>query len=36
MTRKFPTSGSSGHNDDNFSNFNEYDGGNYEGDLPPY
>ena len=36
MTRKSQQSGSSGHSDGNFSNCNEYDGGNYEHDLPSY
>ena len=38
MTRKSKASGSSIHNDGNFSNFNEYDHGNYVGDIPlsPY
>ena len=31
MTRKFQASGSNGHNDDNFSHFNEYKDENYEG-----
>ena len=35
MTRKSQASGSSGHNNDHFSNFNEYDGGNNGGDIPP-
>ena len=36
MICKSQASGSSGHNDGNFSNFNEYIGGNYGGDIPPY
>ena len=36
LTRKSQQSGSSGHNDGDFSNCNKYDGGNYERDLPPY
>ena len=36
MTLKFQASGSSGHNDLNCSNFNEYDGGNYGGYIPSY
>ena len=36
MIGKSQQSGSSGHSDDCFSNCNEYDGENYEGDLPPY
>ena len=36
MTRKPQTSGSSVLRDGNFNNFNEYDGVNYRGDLPPY
>ena len=36
MTRKSQQSGSSGPSVGNFSNCNEYDGGNYGGDLPPY
>ena len=36
MTRKSQAIGSSGYNDDNFSNFNEYDGGNDGGDISPY
>ena len=36
MTHKSQQSGSSGPSDDNFSNCNEYDGGNYGSDLPPY
>ena len=36
MTRKSQASASSGHNDGNFSNFNEGDGVNYEGDIRPY
>ena len=27
---------SSGPSDSNFNNFNDYDGRNYKGDLPPY
>ena len=34
MTHKSQASGSSGHNDGSFSNFNIYDGGNYGGDIP--
>ena len=33
MTRQSQASGSSGHND---GHFNEYDGGNYGGDIPRY
>ena len=36
MTCKSQQSGSSGPSYGNFSNCNEYDGGNYGGDLPPY
>ena len=36
MTSKSQQSGSSDPIDGNFSNCNEYDGGNYERDLPPY
>ena len=36
MTRKSQQSGLSGPSDSNFSNCNEYDGGNYGGDLPSY
>ena len=36
MTRKSLQSGSNGPSDGNFSNCNDYDGGNYGGDLPPY
>ena len=36
ITCKSQQSGSSGHSDGNFSNCNEYNGGNYGGDLPSY
>ena len=36
MTYKSQASGSSSPSDGNFNNFNEYDGGNCRGDLPPY
>ena len=36
MTLKSQQSGSSGHSDGNFSNYNEYDDENYGHDLPPY
>ena len=34
MTDNFQASGSSGHNDSNFSNFNEYEDENYGDDIP--
>ena len=36
MTRKSQASGSSGPSDGKFNNVNEYEDGNYRGDLPPY
>ena len=36
MTSKSQANKSSCHNDDNFSNFNEYDRENYGGDIPLY
>ena len=35
MTRKSQASGSSGPSDGKFNNVNEYEDGNYRGDLPP-
>ena len=36
MACKSQASESGGHSDGNFSNFNEYDGINYEGDISLY
>ena len=36
MTHKSQQSGSRGPSDGDFSNCNEYDGGNYGRDLPPH